>query len=284
MTTHDSNISERVHAMAPLPREGLAVLSCYLDDSDNDNGPVIVLGGIIMRQEVLVQFEQEVEEYLSAKGIEILHAIDFHRTKGPFLGYSRADKEKFVAELFSIAGRSVAISIVSSVSKKYFQGEVRVWQGMQNMSPIGLAFAKILSAVKYKLARRPELMPLTVLVETGHKNNGNLERYFHYLKGESEFASDLSSLSFIGKRDCRSIQVADFVAFHGRRVAENWDQEGYPESLPESGVMRIIADKSMAHYERSFSRETDLRGFKPRFPESGETQPGLFYRPDKKGV
>ena len=48
-----------------IPRsEWIAVLNCYLDDRDNDRGPVIVVGGIVFPARYLDALERSLDNFL----------------------------------------------------------------------------------------------------------------------------------------------------------------------------------------------------------------------------
>jgi hypothetical protein len=199
------------------------MIVCHLDDSDSTVGPVIVLGGHVALDTTWKAFEPVADAYMSSWGVEILHTKDFHRSDGIFKGWSRNKKEEFADGLFSIASRYNILGIFASARKSDVKAIIRKNTGFQNMSPLGLCFGHIISAIMMKMhISRGDRPPLSFVVESGHKNNSNLVKYFDWLKRQGEGPRrDLSSITFAAKNDSRAIQMADFLAFYGRKSAED---------------------------------------------------------------
>jgi hypothetical protein len=132
-------------------------------------------------------------------------------------------KEEFADGLFSIASRYNILGIFASARKSDVKAIIRKNTGFQNMSPLGLCFGHIISAIMMKMhISRGDRPPLSFVVESGHKNNSNLVKYFDWLKRQGEGPRrDLSSITFAAKNDSRAIQMADFLAFYGRKSAED---------------------------------------------------------------
>ena len=147
-------------------------------------------------------------------------------------------KTEFVHELYSIASKYVAQGICSSVSKKDFKSWIAEAK-LHSMSPIGLAFGSVIDSLfRYdKHLLDIEYQGLSLVVESGNRNNPNIDRYFKWLSHSSPFASALRTISFVDKRNSRAIQLADFLAFFGRRTVADWDAAGYPEDLPKKDIM-----------------------------------------------
>lgn len=78
------------------------------------------------------------------------------------------------------------------------------------------------------------------LVETGNKNNDELERFFAKMSKFENWRGCLRSLSFISKTNCRAIQIADFLAFYSRRHMREHDRFSGKFSLPMSAYLEIM--------------------------------------------
>lgn len=261
----------------PTGRGSCLVFVCYLDDSDNDVGPVASIAGYSAIKPAWEAFEREVEPFLSDRGIEVLHAMQFHHKRGPFEGWGGAQKLEFVDQLFSIAKRYVVAGISASVSKADFRDILRKEKSLQNMSPLGIAFGAALAAFLTKIDLPDAAFPVSFVVEGGHRNNPNIEKYYHWLRNNRNFPDGvLGSLSFVEKRDCRAIQLADFLAFHGRRAAEVWDRTGYPSDLPSDPVLVTMMDKVPHRFER-------MRGM-PDWNSAEDMTKALFLTPGNRGL
>jgi hypothetical protein len=59
---------------------------------------------------------------------------------------------------------------------------------------------------------------IAYILECGHENNAEVEKEFHEIKKQHPDISELMrSISFVGKRSCRAIQMADLLACYSRR-------------------------------------------------------------------
>src|SRR5215212_10235720 len=72
-----------------------------------------------------------------------------------------------------------------------------------------------------EIARRDGL---SFIVESEHRNNGELEKWFHHHCKAHPYAGIEGAISFAGKANCRALQIADFMAFYSRRFGANSDR------------------------------------------------------------
>ena len=104
-----------------------------------------------------------------------------------------------------------------------------------------------------------EGIDLSFIVETGHKNDGDLVKVFNIVKKALErkdgMGHKLKSISFADKKSCVAIQMADFLAYHvGRRVADVEENARKP-GLPHTPIMQLMLKdiRHIAHAGTSFS-------------------------------
>ena len=58
---------------------------CYLDDSGKDReNPITTLAGYVAMEAAWIRFERNVEPVFKKFGVEVLHAVSLHNTKGDF--------------------------------------------------------------------------------------------------------------------------------------------------------------------------------------------------------
>lgn len=275
--------------LAILPRlnrgEGsLAMLSCYLDDSDNDRGPVLAIGGIIIANRFIDDMESELDACFERYGVQVLHAFELEGSKDAFRGWDGYRKYEFILEVFSIAKKYMAFGLAATVNKKDFRENVAPKQGNQNMSAIGFGFGRVASAISQKLLGKDYVFPVTFFIESGNKNSGNFVNYHKFLR-ESAVGHYFQEIIFVSKKDCKAVHLADFVAFYARRMAENWEKDDYRSGM--SGFPAVNAMKSQIpiHIERVFGKGRILRS-NPNDLETkiGDGTPSPFLLPGKKGV
>ena len=98
---------------------------------------------------------------------------------------------------------------------------------------------------------------VSLVLETGNRHNGEVERHFHNLRREHHLENVMKSICFVPKDDCRAIQMADLFAYYSRRdsgAMEKAIREGR-QHKPET-MMKIIAERGQfrGHVATDFDR------------------------------
>lgn len=234
---------------------------CYLDDSDNTFGPAMGIAGYYTSVEAWIKFEREVEPFLKSWGISVLRGKDFHNGHNDFKDWDGDKKSIFVDELFTVAKRHVISGVNSTVDKSYFR-KLRVSEpSLKNISPLGVTFGSAVFAIttKYHAQRIPaDILRVSFIVERGNKNNDDLVRYYHHLKTNFPYPERLGALSFVDKHDCRGIQLADFLAFHGRREADRWYAGRHDEKFSSGDAMKIMTKHIYVRHNRMYDNGQPL--------------------------
>lgn len=227
------------------------MFNCYLDDSDNDVGPNMGIAGYVAPVLKWRSFEAEARTFLARNFVSRLHAKDFHRGHHDFKGWSGARKAAFVHELYEVASRHVTSGVSCIVNKSDYAKIRDKDPGLENLSPLGVAFASCVMNLCYKdhlASMQPSEIPLSFIVELGNKNNGNLIKYFKWLKDNwSKNAPPLGTISFVAKEDSVAIQLADFLSFHVRRESDRWAKTGYKDFASRGHTMQIIEASPLLH-------------------------------------
>lgn len=194
------------------------MLVCYLDDSDAEQSSVVTLAGYAQPISQWEAFEVHAEKVFARFGVTLLHGMKFHGTKDCFKGWGYRKKRDFIDSLYY--GFGVMLGISHSVPKNQFRkNQKNEWRARQ-MSAYGYAFNAMVGGFKYSDFTRSfvEAEGLSFVVESGHKNNAELEKTFQALR-EAPGEERLRSLSFSGKNGSKAIQLADLFAFYSRRQA-----------------------------------------------------------------
>ena len=239
------------------------------------------IAGYLATKEGWIGFEREVEPYLTEMGVKTLRGKDFHNGHGDFKNWSREKKQSFVHYLYSIAHRHLIYGTSSTVNKKDFFKLKKRDPSLRNLSPLGLAFSSIAFSIISKdfEYRRPFLdMSLNFVVELGNKNNGNLVRYFKWIKDTwPEKTHPIGTISFVDKHDCRAVQLADFLAFHGRREADRWAKTSYDHSV-NGDIFKIMNFWVPCRMSNVFDIGVGIKWKDGGFFEDGEN--GLLLPPE----
>ena len=197
--------------------------------------PVVTMAGFVTRSNQWKELEPKLDAVMNAYGIPVFHAKEFHDTKPPFHGWTRIKKRSFADELFAITG-SVLYGLSMTIRKADFvkaQAETGLYP---NMSAIGVCFSTIMTRIvanpdpQFAAAIKED--GISFLVESGNRNNSEIESFFYQMAQQETFEGALRSISFISKRRCRAIQLADFYAFYSRRYMRNHDRFSGKLALP----------------------------------------------------
>jgi hypothetical protein len=184
-----------------VPAESIVIVfQCYLDDSGTSGLPVVTMAGFVATISQWEIIEPALNEILGRYGVPVLHTKEFNDTKGPFKGWSKIKKQTLVQEMFEAAhGRMYGVSM--TVRKERFVQQKREKNIMHSTSAYGGCFTAIL----FHLAVNPQIGPvirkdgLAFVVESGNKNNAEVEQLFHSWAGRKNFEGMLRSIVFVPK-------------------------------------------------------------------------------------
>jgi len=189
------------------------VLVCYLDDSGGDGDvPAITIGGYVAGLLAWEEFEPLGAAVLQGHGVDCLHGKKFHHSKDAFKGWGSAKKRAFVEDLYT-PFRSRAVLGVAFSGMKAEMTRVRRDEGLnKNLSHYGAAFLISLNMLLADPGLRRWLsvegIDLSFIVETGHKNDGDLVKVFNIVKKALERKDGMGqSISFADKKSCVAIQM-----------------------------------------------------------------------------
>ena len=239
----------------------VAVLVCYLDDSDSIAHSVITLAGYIAEISTWRDYEAHAANVYQKYGIKLLHAKQFHHHKGEFKNWNPEKRLTFVNDLYGPLRRFVRepyhmgiIGISSSINKKEHKGRQR--EGvLRGQSPLASAFDSIAG----KLSTKPPLSliirqeGLSFVVETGHKNNPQIEQNFHFHTQKGMFLHEIGkTITFAQKDSSHAIQLADFLAFHSRR----WGHKVGPSLLGMEPDACSILNAMNSHVRHLFMNDS----------------------------
>jgi hypothetical protein len=104
------------------------------------------------------------------------------------------------------------------------------------------------SAIMFHLATNPQIGPairkegLIFLVESGNKNNAEIDQAFNNWSKRKHFSEFLKGIVFIPKTSCRAVQLADFFAYYSRRYMRDSDRFAGKLSLPMGPYLSIIRE------------------------------------------
>jgi hypothetical protein len=194
------------------------VFQCYLDDSGTSGLPIITLGGFFAHMNQWEKVEPLLDAVMNDHGVDIFHAKQFHDTDPPFKGWQTVRKLSFAEKVFSASHGALAGIAIGVEKEGLKQGKKNQPGAFDRMSPIGVAFACIMTRILThpSVDVAVKLHGVSFLVETG-PNNSEIEGYFHRIAKMPVFEGVLRSITFVPKAHSRAIQIADFLVFYAPR-------------------------------------------------------------------
>ena len=199
------------------------MMVCYLDDSGTDAAsPILAMAGYVGLQSKWAAFERSASKIFAEFGVTTLHGKEFNDTKGQFKGWSRKKKEVFIARLIVELKKAALFGVAASISKTAFAKAKSLGEHEQQ-SPYGFCFGEVLDQIMFSGAMKMAAAngaTLSFVVEAGNKNDADVVRVFNKAKWDPRNAGAekvLKSVEFANKNSTIALQMADFLAFTGRR-------------------------------------------------------------------
>lgn len=243
-----------LHRLVPaslLAGRWIVVLVCYLDDSGKDReNPITTIAGYVAREDAWQAFEAEVNPICDSKGVQVLHAMELHRTESYFEGWTILQKQAFIARLGQVASRHLMMGLSMSALKGSYQDHARHRASgekpRQTVTPYAFCFEAIIDwlLTDIRIGRAVNTEGVAVILECGHENNGQAEKEFYWIQEKHKLHNVLRSISFVPKTACRAIQYADLLAYYSRRdgVKILNAQKSGNESYERDMMLKIISE------------------------------------------
>ena len=237
--------------------ESFVVLICYLDDSGGDGEvPAITIGGYIAGLRAWEEFEGPARALFDREGIDYLHGKRFHHGKRPFEGWTAARKVAFTAELYKLLRPLVVAGVAFSAIKDELKRRNAETGLNKHTSAYGFTFLALANLILQDPGLRSWLstdgVDISFLVEAGHKNDGDLVRVFNEVKTSIDRIDGLGasckfkSISFVDKKSCAAVQMADFFVYHITRQVSAIEKNGR-QPTPRTPVMAEIFNSEIRH-------------------------------------
>lgn len=254
-STVDSFVRPLLGRDDPGKRVVMALI-CYLDDSGGDGDvPAITIGGYIAGLRAWQEIEPAARALFDSEGVDYLHGKRFHHSKGPFKGWGQGKKIAFVQKLYAIL-RPLAVAGVGFSAIKSELKRRNAETGLnKHTSTYGFAFLGLANLLLQDKGLRSWIesmdgMDLSFVVEAGHKNDGDLIRIFNEVKASLQERDGLGhkfkSMSFVDKKSCTAVQMADFLVYHITRQVTAIEKNNR-KPVPRTPVMAEIFNSEIRH-------------------------------------
>jgi hypothetical protein len=206
----------------------------------------------IAREEDWASFETAVEPWFNEFGVNTLHAKELHDTDGDFAGWKKLRKHAFISRVFQEMRGRIPLGVAAGAVKHTYEKGVaeRIRLGLRTVRPYTFCFNVLVDMLLTDVivGKAANTDGVAFFIETGHENNPEAEEQFYDIRERHGLQKVLRSISFIGKEDCRAIQVADLLAFHSRRHGASLERLSPAErrAAPLDTIIKIMTE-SVAH-------------------------------------
>ncbi len=214
----------RVVQLARGGRKGsVAVLACYLDDSDAEMSKVMTVAGYVADQEEWEKIEFKLEAICQEFQVDVIHGIEISSRGGCFKGWSQIKITGFLLSIGEAMSEHIAFGISRSMDKRYYQARKRALNVNPNIGAYGYLFGSVATALRQEdngLSQRVIDEGIAFLLEEHKGNPGCLD----YVEIERKHGNmhPSTTVTSISKTSCRAIQAADLYAIHARRAANRF--------------------------------------------------------------
>lgn len=243
-----------MHRLVPpslLAGRWVVVLVCYLDDSGTDKGNrLVTIAGYAATDEQWRAFEAEVEPTFAKYGVDILHAVELEHSSGFFKGWTVLKKQSFVAQICGILLRHVPRGLSMSALKWKYKERAVESQRKRTVTPYTFCAGTLLNWVMtdLRLGKIANADGFSLIFECGNRNNAEAQQYLQGLRPTfPDLDAAFRSISFVQKRQCRAIQMADLMAYYTRRHGAAMEIATPDEMVrlrdsPNDAMMKIIRE------------------------------------------
>ncbi|GEM_PF-2712154 len=194
----------------------MAVFSAFLDDSGtHDGSPLAVVGGVILSEKGMDDFQKAWHKTLADHGVRIFHSADCDAGYGEFGGWPKERRRSLSLELSRIVSRHASDIMAYGTSPTDFSS---VWKGLR-LSDIGVrndVYRMLLELCFHRLGDWAQRLPpndtLKISVELGNKKASFINDL--YIRGSQDpngrRLMNITEISFDPK-ELPPLQAADLL-------------------------------------------------------------------------
>jgi hypothetical protein len=205
-------------------------------------------------------------------GVSVFHAKDFKDRNGEFKDWTPYRRNEFLSEWFLCAQGLGVFGISVSIKRNCFDRFKTADKRLSSLSPLMVSFGPIASmlCVGSSLPKFPAPDKSNFVIEAGNHNNSGILHSFNRLVQSKAYGENLGTLDFVPKDNCKAIQMADFWAYHSRKLCKKIDLLN--ENEPPPREVSIASHYVPHHLEMIFGAPSSPIG------EPGRISPGISRR------
>ena len=241
------------------------MLTCYLDDSDATTSSVQTIAGYVGDANGWDRFEALANQVCDTFDVDVIHCREFDARQSCFKGWSVPRSIAFLHAIGDAMAGNVLFGVSRSIPKSHYKRRKSQLNLNPNLGAYGFAFGTIVFSMRhgkeFGIQKSVETEGMLYRIESGHKNNADLERY---ISSEVQHGNlhPSTMIEFVRKTSSRAIQIADLYAFYSRKRAHRWFKtKGRVAFFPD--VWSLHVQNKLPHHtgiiEEPYTSATNLR-------------------------
>jgi hypothetical protein len=200
------------------PKTRYMVMTAYFDESGTHGkeSPTNIVAGFGATVQQWNGCEKRLKKLFGDYDVPHFHAKEFRGTDGPFKGWDKDTKGKFLGRFLRITDDQLSFGVAGIMSPTDYRQHYRGKPFPRTSRPdsaYGLCFRTALGRSLLNFCNQPHTWPLNVVLELGHKNAQDAVRVFEEVKNDPRFNGLLGTISFAAKQDCMFLGLADSLAY-----------------------------------------------------------------------
>jgi hypothetical protein len=178
------------------------------------------MAGYLADEQQWQGFNARVADLFARFGVQQFHLVDLRNSDGDFAGWSVDRKIEFTDELQHIANKSLESGVTAFLSERNYREHYCAlnWPRRARRDTkycilfracMGITVDSVLGTERWAIGEEPQLR---VVLEDGHRNAGDVRRFYESTSRQY----DGDSRAFVGSdfadKDCLPIAAADLIA------------------------------------------------------------------------
>lgn len=216
----------------------LMAMTAYLDESGTHGrqSPTVIVGGFIADVAAWATYEHDLNRLLSDYGVAVFHAKKFRARAGDFKGWSRKKQGQFNVKFLKLIDEHLAHGFSAVLSSEEYDSAYKTGAPLRKIrqdTQYGLCFRVCLWAAARFMKENKEDWPLTVILESGHRNSGDAVRVFTEMQERllPEYSNLLGAVAFESKKRCPPLAAADSFAYATFRLTTGGTKHPNPNVM-----------------------------------------------------
>jgi len=223
-------------ALAPEPRDIVAIIEAYFDESYDDR--LLCVAGYGFKKSKCKEMDRQWRHMLRRKGLPYFRMSACAHHNEPFGHLSRSECDEVSREAIRLIRKYADRGFAVTVDEKEFEALVPIEAQISHGSAYDFCVWNCLMGVRLWLSDMPERVGAAYFFEAGHRHQSSAERLMRRLMNVPELRKEYRyrGHAFVLKEHSRPCQAADLFAWQWFQHAKRAEQ-GLPPRKDGAALM-----------------------------------------------